>query len=203
MKYRIHRDPLFLLCAIIYCANRWVLKPSVSLEFFRSYLNDLICIPFCAPIMVALLRMVRLRGDDGPPRAQEVLIPLILWSVVFEVLLPGIEPFRSVVVADPVDIVCYSAGALVAVLFWNWWYSTQSMDGAARDAWRLAPRAMAQQSPPAPYEACGSDPTADALACGPVPGCGGEGLRTRRRPRSSRLGLPVPAVCQNDDSFAA
>ena len=119
MKYRLHKDPLFLFCAALYCANRWILKPAVSNEICRSYLNDLICIPFCVPIMVGLLRRVGLRRDDGPPRPDEVLIPLVLWAFVFEVLLPRLGPFRGLVVADPLDIVCYAAGALVATVFWN------------------------------------------------------------------------------------
>jgi hypothetical protein len=122
MPYRYLRDPLFLLCLALYLTHRLNLAGTASSAFLRSYLNDLICIPFWVPILLWFLRQAGLRKDEGPPRSHEILIPLIIWSVVFEILLPHLAPFRGLAVADHLDVLCYAAGALLAALFWKWWY---------------------------------------------------------------------------------
>ena len=71
--------------------------------------------------MVSALRRAGLR-EDGPPRADEVLVPLLVWSLVFEVVLPRAEAFRGVAIADPRDVLAYTAGALVATVYWRWRY---------------------------------------------------------------------------------
>jgi hypothetical protein len=122
MAYRYLRDPLFLFCFALYFANRWFLKPMVSNPISERYLNDLICIPFWIPIMLFVLRRLRLRADDSPPKSHEILIPLILWSFVFELWLPYTTLFLGRAVSDPVDILFYCLGALIAALFWGHWY---------------------------------------------------------------------------------
>jgi hypothetical protein len=122
MTYKYLRDPLFLFCLGLYFLNRFVLKPLVPFSFFRNHLNDVICIPFWVPIMLFAMRKCRLRGDDQPPRSYEILIPLILWSFIFEVWLPGTSLFRGVAFADHLDVLSYTAGALAAAVFWRWFY---------------------------------------------------------------------------------
>lgn len=118
--YHCFRDPLFLGSVALYALNRWVLKPCTSIELCHSYLNDLICIPFWVPVLVSLLRWCRLRPDPGPPAGAEVLVPLVLWSIVFEIVLPQLGPFRGIAIADPIDVLCYAAGALVGAAYWRW-----------------------------------------------------------------------------------
>jgi hypothetical protein len=122
MPFRYLRDPLFLFCLALYFVNRWVLKRLPPGGFFHDSLNDLICIPFWVPIMLWLMRLARLRDNDAPPQWYEILLPVLVWSAVFEVLLPGLGRFRHLAVADPADILCYVAGALIAALFWKAWY---------------------------------------------------------------------------------
>ena len=119
MRFRYLTDPLFVACLALYAGNRWLLEPSPWGAPFRSYLNDLICIPFCVPPMLFILRRLRLRDHDGPPCAHEIIVPLLLWSVVFELWLPGVPFFRGLATSDHVDVLCYAAGALVAGLLWN------------------------------------------------------------------------------------
>ena len=122
MRFRYLLDPLFLACLVLYVVNRWALKPVSSHWLLHGYLNDLICIPFWVPIMLFALRALGLRRDDAIPRASEVLIPLIIWSVAFELILPRVGPFREFAVSDPADIFCYTVGACAASLFWSYWY---------------------------------------------------------------------------------
>jgi hypothetical protein len=122
MRFRYLRDPLFLTCLVLYFVNRLLLKPLLPWTFLHSYLNDVICIPFWVPIMLLLMRGCHLRHDDGPPRSHEVLIPLMLWSLVFEVWLPQTETFRRLATADHLDVLSYTAGALLAGVFWRYYY---------------------------------------------------------------------------------
>jgi hypothetical protein len=122
MKFRYLRDPLFQFCIVVYFVNRWVLKHVWDSSFFHSYLNDLICIPFWVPIMLYAERKVGLRDTDGPPEAHEILIPLVLWSWVFEIVLPANPFFARYSVADHRDVMCYSLGAFLAAVFWRWRY---------------------------------------------------------------------------------
>lgn len=116
------RDPLFGFCVALYFLNRLVLKPFVPNTFSICYLNDLICIPFWLPIMLFLMRRLRVRGHDLPPEPHEILVALLVWSFAFECVVPYTERFRHVAVGDPVDIAWYVAGALAATLFWRFWY---------------------------------------------------------------------------------
>jgi len=122
MTFRYLSDPLFLSCFVLYFTNRWVIKPLLPNSFSQDYLNDLICIPFWVPIMLFMMRKLGLRRDDVPPRGYEILIPLILWSAVFELWLPRFAPFRDLAFSDYVDVLFYAIGALLASLFWKQWY---------------------------------------------------------------------------------
>ena len=122
MRFRYLRDPLFLACVVIYFVNRFVLKRVWETGFVHEHLNDLICIPFWVPIMLWIERRVGLRRDDGPPEAIEIIIPLVVWSWVFEIVLPRTELFGRYCVADHRDVFYYAAGALGAAVFWRLWY---------------------------------------------------------------------------------
>jgi hypothetical protein len=122
MPFRYLRDPLFLGCVAAYFANRWVLKRVWDGGFVHSHFNDLICIPFWVPVMLWMQRSLGLRPHDDPPRAHEVVIPLLLWSWVFEFLLPAHLYFQRWCTRDYMDILYYALGAMLAALFWTWWY---------------------------------------------------------------------------------
>jgi hypothetical protein len=125
MAYRYLRDPLFVFCFTLYFANRWLFKPWLPNTFSQCYLNDLICIPFWVPIMLYGLRRLHLRDNDAPPHSYEILIPLILWSFVFEYWLPSTPVFQGRAISDSTDILFYTLGALAAALFWKQWYRVE------------------------------------------------------------------------------
>lgn len=119
MPFRYLRDPLFLGCVALYGVNRFLLRPLWPVGFFGAYVNDLICMPLWVPVMLWVLRRTGLRTDDALPRGYEVLIPLLLWSAWFEVVLPQAPGFQDVAFADPADLLCYSLGGLVSAAYWN------------------------------------------------------------------------------------
>ena len=122
MAFGYLRDPLFVICFSAYWINRYLESVDLSANIFRSYLNDLICIPFWVPIILFVHRRLGIRIHDEPPRALEIVIPLVLWSVIFEVVLPTTQAWSGLAIADPADVLCYSIGALAGAAFWTWRY---------------------------------------------------------------------------------
>jgi hypothetical protein len=122
MRFRYLKDPLFVFCFGLYFLNRWILKRYFPNDFCRDSLNDVICIPFWIPIMLFLIRKARFRRTDAPPSGSEILIPLILWSWVFEAWLPFVPFFKHLATSDYHDVFCYTVGALLAAIFWKVWY---------------------------------------------------------------------------------
>lgn len=122
LQYLYLKDPLFVFCVILYFTNRLVIKPYFPNHFCRDHLNDLICIPFWVPIMLFIMRKIRLRKTDLPPFASEILIPLILWSWIFEAYLPFTPMFKHLATSDYLDVFSYTIGALFAAIFWKLWY---------------------------------------------------------------------------------
>jgi hypothetical protein len=122
VRFRYLRDPLFLCCVAIYFVNRFLFKAIWKDGFVHEHLNDLLCIPFWVPIMVFAQRKLGLRDGHDRPRASEIAIPLLLWSWLFEIVLPHTEIMGRSCTADHLDILFYSLGAVLAGVFWAWWY---------------------------------------------------------------------------------
>ncbi len=133
MKFRYLTDPLFLGCFVFYFINRLVIKHFVATGFFHDHLNDLICIPFWVPIMVFLMRKTGLRGNDGPPRGPEILLPIVLWPPIFELILPRVRYFNHLATSDYTDILWYVIGALVASVIWEAMYKSNAPVSTQQD----------------------------------------------------------------------
>ncbi len=130
MRFQYLRDPLFLCCVAAYFVNRFALKPTCDWPFLHSYLNDLICIPFWVPIMLLLMRKLRLRDNDGSPASWEILVPLLMWSAVFELWVPHVRGFEGLATSDPFDVTAYAAGAFGAAIWWRMYYRREPHHGA-------------------------------------------------------------------------
>lgn len=72
--------------------------------------------------MLWLERRQGRRRHDAAPEWYEVLIPLVVWSLVFEVVLPLQTVAAVVTVADPANVLAYVSGALIAACDWRWRY---------------------------------------------------------------------------------
>lgn len=115
-RFRYLGDPVFLVCAGTYALNRWWLKGVSSSPFVRGHLNDLLLIPAALPVILWVHRCLHWRSHDAPPSRTEILMHLAIWSVICEWIGPS---WLHRGIADPWDVVMYSAGALVAWIIWN------------------------------------------------------------------------------------
>ena len=113
--YRFWRDPLFIACGALYIVNRWLAKPHVHSPFLRGHFNDLLLIPCALPPVLWLQSHLGLRKHDAPPTPGEIVFHLIVWSVLFEVIGPHIMR----VTGDPLDVMAYAAGGVVAGVWWH------------------------------------------------------------------------------------
>jgi len=136
-KFRYILDPICLACIVAYPLNRWVLKPHHVLgDFGRFWFNDLICLPLFLPMILGLQRLLRIRRHDGPPQLWEVLQHAVIFSVLFEVILPRYpQVFRTT--ADPWDAVCYFVGGLGAWVVWNGRKAHRFAVGPTAKPWAL------------------------------------------------------------------
>ena len=130
MRFRYLKDPLFLICVVIYVLNKLSRIYTGGTDFQNSYVNDLICIPFLVPIMLASMRICGLRRNDWPPEYYEIMIPIVVWAAVFEVFLPINPRLGSPAVGDPIDIICYCVGGAVAGVFWKYYYGRRGRENA-------------------------------------------------------------------------
>lgn len=116
--FRYIADPICIGLLLIYALNRWLLKPhGIGGAFTQGYLNDVLCLPLFLPMILKVQRLLRIRNHDGPPRVWEILQHWVIFSVLFEIVLPQYpQYFRTT--ADEMDVVAYLAGGLIA---WAWW----------------------------------------------------------------------------------
>jgi hypothetical protein len=134
MAFAYLKDPMFLACFCLYWINRDLEYCHLSMPLLESHLNDVVCIPFWVPIMLWAARKTGLRQHDRPPEGFEIVIPLLLWSVLFEVVIPIQGNWAVPAVADPYDVLCYCVGSLLAVVFWRHHYRSRIVDAGQPQA---------------------------------------------------------------------
>jgi hypothetical protein len=115
-RFQYLRDPLFLVGCSAYSLNRWLVKPHVHGGFFHSHFNDCWLIPCALPPVLWLHRRLGLRGPDVPPQVSEIMFHLIFWSLLFEWIGPK---FVRGTTGDPLDVIAYVFGAILAGLWWQ------------------------------------------------------------------------------------
>jgi len=120
-KFHYLKDHLFLVTLALYILNRYIVKPLTigKINFFHCHFNNLICIPFCLPIVLFLTRAVRLRRHDEPPDVYELCFYLLMWSFFFEYIAPKFGRYFNNTVGDPWDVLFYCLGGLIAGIYWN------------------------------------------------------------------------------------
>ena len=130
-RFRYCADPIFLTGIAAYAANRLWLAPlwGASAPFLTQYFADVLLIPCALPLLLWLQRHTGLRTHDRAPTRGEILGALALWSVLFEGVFPRALG-RGI--SDPIDVLAYAAGALVAACSWSPFHSALKRGFCAR-----------------------------------------------------------------------
>jgi len=115
-RFQYWRDPACLVCCAAYMLNRYGLKALFHSGFFHGYFNDLLLIPCALPFLLLLQRHLGLRLDDSYPGASEITMHVLVWSILFEWIGPQ---WMHWTVADPMDVVAYGVGAILAGVWWG------------------------------------------------------------------------------------
>jgi hypothetical protein len=76
------------------------------------------CLPLFLPMILYGQRLIGLRRHDGFPRWWEILQHWVIFSIVFEVILPRMpNVFRHT--SDPWNVVAYLAVGILAGICWK------------------------------------------------------------------------------------
>jgi len=110
------RDPMFLLAAMGYALNRWLLKPLLPSPFLHGHFADLLLIPAALPVVLLMQRLMGLRQHDLAPSWTEMGLHLAVWSVICEFAGPRWWHHGT---ADLWDVAAYAVGGIAACLWWN------------------------------------------------------------------------------------
>ena len=96
------------VCVVVYAVNRFWLKSVTDSRFVHNYLNDLLAMGVLLPYCNSLIRICN-RPDLLLMTWQRVLPFAILGGIFWEYVTPM---YLSRSVSDPIDLICYSAGAM-------------------------------------------------------------------------------------------
>ena len=122
-RFRYLGDPVFLTAVALHLLNRFAIRPFTddASDFWHCWFNDLLCVPFWLPPLLWLLRVLGLRRHDAPPTVLELLEMVVLWSAIFEWLVPTtrLAAYFPAAVGDPVDVAMYAAGAAIGGWLWG------------------------------------------------------------------------------------
>lgn len=117
-KFKYLLDPLFIFSLIIYSMNKFAfLKFGLwSYKFCSYYLNDLLLVPVVVPIILFFSKILKLRDIYFPPTFLEIIVPLAIWSIAFELVGPFCFGKGT---SDPSDVLAYCLGGLISWLIWH------------------------------------------------------------------------------------
>lgn len=118
-KFKYLFDPLFLISVVVVILNKLTFPKPYWLDctFCNYYLNDALLIPVVIPVILYLSKAIKLRDEFCPPTFLEVGIPLLIWSIAFELIGPF---YFELGTSDPFDVCAYFIGGLLSWLIWNY-----------------------------------------------------------------------------------
>jgi hypothetical protein len=111
-------DPCCIIALMIYPINRFYLKPHhIGGWFTHGYLNDLLCLPMFIPMILYVQHLIGLRPHRRFPSVWEIFQNFAVFTVMFQVIVPRF-PKKFTSAGDPLDIVAYLAGGIIAGCYW-------------------------------------------------------------------------------------
>lgn len=115
MNFKSLKHPLVFTSILLFLIHQIIEKGfDYSVPIAHAYLDDLLCIPVVLGIGTQIMQWIHPIKDLYFLDKNVVLITLVFYAILFEGVLPLINPL--VYTADWIDIVMYSIGA---VLFYH------------------------------------------------------------------------------------
>lgn len=106
-----HLIILALISALVYLINRWILMPRPGTSvFFRDYLGDILALPVYLPLSLYLSFKLEIVPAAYQLNHFHVLGAVILFSVIFEGIVPLIDASAT---SDPFDMLAYLFGGFI------------------------------------------------------------------------------------------
>jgi len=119
-KFSYLADPIFISCLFLYAINKFLIIRFDYLNIlFLCYFNDILLVPCCLPPLLFVMHKIKLRRNHLPPTIIEVIIPLVIWTISFEIIAPLC--FRKGT-SDIGDIFAYWLGGFFCWFVWNYKY---------------------------------------------------------------------------------
>lgn len=113
-------DPIFILCLFLYLINKFLIIQFHNLNiFFLCYYNDILLIPCCLPPLLFVMYKIELRRNHFPPTVIEVIVPLVIWTLSFEIIAPF---YFKKGTSDIGDAIAYWLGGFFCWFVWNYKY---------------------------------------------------------------------------------
>lgn len=110
----IFRNPLFVVCCILFWVNQWIERSGIVLPFIHAYADDLLAMPVVLGITLQVMRWLYPGGGLLVFSWLHVLVGWLYFSLLLEGLLPLLS---NTYTADPWDVLCYGIGSLT-FYFW-------------------------------------------------------------------------------------
>jgi hypothetical protein len=132
--FRYLADPLCIAALSLYALNRFYLKPHhIGGWFTHGYLNDVLCLPLFVPIILYTQHLLHLRPHYKSPSLWEIVQAFLAFSIVFQLIIPRF-PHTFTTAGDPLDILAYAAGGILAHAWWAvaWSAAFRAVVGEAR-----------------------------------------------------------------------
>jgi len=105
---------LAYIAVALYTFNRFIMIPQFSnIVFFHEYLGDLLALSVYLPASLFVGIKLNIVPNHFEFRFSHIVVAVILFSVIFEGILPAID---STSVRDPFDILAYFAGGLIVLI---------------------------------------------------------------------------------------
>ena len=117
-KFKFLFDPIFLFSSSLYIINKAILSNYEfwKYNFFKNYLNDILLVPVLVPIILFFLYVFKFRKNPSPPVLLEILLPLGIWAIAFEIIGPF---YFGKGTSDPIDVLAYCFGGLISWEVWK------------------------------------------------------------------------------------
>ncbi len=106
-----HLIRIALFAGFLYLINQLLLVQSYpQIEFFSAYAGDLLALPVFLPFSLDLAQRLNLVSLNTRIKTAHVLVVTLIFSVIFELILPGLD---SRATADVLDCAAYLTGGLL------------------------------------------------------------------------------------------